>query len=94
MRTQTPVNVNNSGWTDIITVGPCREVQVQETGAATGADYLVAAPTITDGPKTVQGGREYSFVPADSRARFAPGTKVGSLKLLNAGSVNFDPVEL
>ncbi len=56
--TQAPVNLNTTNWTAItVQSSLCTAIRVCETDQAGTTDYLMAAPTSTDGPKTIPAGK-------------------------------------
>lgn len=91
-KTQVPVNVNSTGFTQIKTLTDCKTVIVRESNQAATTDYLVAAPLSSDGPASMPAGSSFLFVHSGPNTVFPAGTVVGFLKTV-AGSVNFDVVE-
>lgn len=87
------VTVNNSGWTSITPQTQCREIIVCETNQAGTTDYLVAAPTSADGPKTIPAGKEFHFT-APSWTIFRPDEGPRFYLKTATGSVTFDILEL
>jgi hypothetical protein len=86
--TQTPVNINSTGWTPIVIESNiCGQVRFCETDQAATTDYLLAAPNSTSGPKTIPAGKEYALA-----GYFQRGDIVCYLKAAT-GSADFDVLE-
>lgn len=90
-RTPAPFNVNSAGWTAYYPQCQCWQISVREVAAAGTANYLVAYPSSSDGPKTMLAGEEFFFKPGYLIIP-DPNKPAFYLKMAS-GSVNFDANE-
>ncbi len=86
-RTQTPVNVNSVAWTTVRASEYCLTVTISETDQAATTDYLLAAPTTADGPRTYPAGKEAKLAGPFQRNQVVCNLKAAT------GSTTFDILE-